>query len=140
MRGGVSHRGEKPKPLERRHPTPKEQVIYGHRGDFMQAKLYLKELDQHVVLRLAKRRVRMEVALKRWACIESVLTAVWTSSAFPFARVSPHTFGSSTAPRFEQHVTSVKQNVGREHCACSAHGRLPELPSSRSGTVPGRTS
>lgn len=86
VRGGVSRKGEKPKPLERRHPTPKEQVIYGHRGDFMQAKLYLKGLDQHVVLPLAERRVRMEVALKRWACIEFGLDRCMDLFDFPFRK------------------------------------------------------
>lgn len=86
IRGAVSRRGEKPKPLERRHPAPNEQVINGHRGDFMQAKLYLKELDQHVVLPLAERRVRMEVALKRWACMQFGLDRCMDLFDFPYRK------------------------------------------------------
>lgn len=36
----------------------------------MQAKLYLKTLDQGVKLPLTEQRVRMEVTLKRWACMQ----------------------------------------------------------------------
>lgn len=70
LRGAVSGRGQKPKPLERRFPRPDEEVLYGRRGDFMQAKLYLKTLDQGVILPLPEQRVRMEVTLKRWACMQ----------------------------------------------------------------------
>ncbi len=70
LRGAVSGRGQKPEPLERRFARPEEEVLYGRRGDFMQAKLYLKTLDQGVILPLTEQRVRMEVTLKRWACMQ----------------------------------------------------------------------
>lgn len=70
LRGAVSGRGQKPEPLERRFARHHEEVLYGHRGEFMQAKLYLKTIDQGKELTLAEQRVRMEVTLKRWACME----------------------------------------------------------------------
>ena len=63
-RGGVTTVGEPLKPFHRRFPSPHEQLIYGHRGDFMQAKAYLKRVDQGRRLAAAQQRVRMEVALK----------------------------------------------------------------------------
>ncbi len=68
VRGALSGRDQKPEPLERRFPTPNEEVIYGHRSEYMQAKMYLKTLDQGVILPVPEHRVRMEITLKLWAC------------------------------------------------------------------------
>lgn len=70
LRGAVSGPGKKPGPLERRFARPDEEVVYGHRGGFMQAKLYLKTLDQGVLLPVHEQAVRMEITLRRWACME----------------------------------------------------------------------
>lgn len=69
QRGAVSGRGKKPEPLERRFARPNEEVVYGHRGDFMQAKLYLKTLDHGALLPMHEQAVRMEITLRRWACM-----------------------------------------------------------------------
>lgn len=69
QRGAVDAPRMKPQPLERRFPRPDEEVVYGHRGDFMQSKLYLKTLDQGAILPHSEQRVRMEVTLKRNACM-----------------------------------------------------------------------
>ncbi|WP_439518429.1 hypothetical protein [Hydrogenophaga sp.] len=91
VRGALSGKGQKPKPLERRHPTPKEQVIYGRRVDLMQAKLYLKTLDQHVILPVVEQPVRMEIALQRWACVEFGLDTVNDLFGYPYrAKFATH--------------------------------------------------
>jgi hypothetical protein len=84
VRGAVRSRGQRPQPLERRHPRPDEQVIYGHRGDFMQAKLYLKTLDQHVALPVSEQRVRMEISLKRGACMDFGLDRAADMFGYPY--------------------------------------------------------
>lgn len=84
VRGAVRSRGQKPQPLERRHPRPDEQVIYGHRGDFMQAKLYLKTMDQRVALPISEQRVRIEISLKRWACIVFGLDRAENMFGYPY--------------------------------------------------------
>jgi len=68
-RFAVSGKGKKPEPLERRFARPTEEVVYGHRGGWMQAKLYLKTLDDGALLPLHEQAVRMEVTLRRWACM-----------------------------------------------------------------------
>lgn len=69
-RGAVSAPNTPIEPLERRMANAGEQVIYGHRGGFMQAKLYLKIQDQGVLLPYAEQLVRMEVHLRRGACMD----------------------------------------------------------------------
>lgn len=84
QRGAVNGPKQKPQPLERRFARPDEQVVYGHRGDFMQAKLYLKTMDQGVLLPESERRVRMEVALRRLACMEFGLANVADLFGYPY--------------------------------------------------------
>ena len=83
-RGALSKRGDKPSPLERRLARLGEEVIYGGKGDFMQAKLYLKTLDQGAELPASEHCVRMEVTLRRWACSEFGINHVSDLIAFPF--------------------------------------------------------
>lgn len=84
QRGAVSGRGKKPEPLERRFARPDEEVVYGHRGDFMQAKLYLKKLDQGVLLPVHEQAVRMEITLRRWACMEFGLSSLSDLFGYPY--------------------------------------------------------
>lgn len=72
-RGGVNAVGSPVMPLERRQAHPGEQVIYGNRGSFMQAKLYLKTTDQGADLPPSEHVVRMEVRLRRGACMDERL-------------------------------------------------------------------
>lgn len=83
-RGAVKKTGGPVEPLERRMARLGEQVVYGHRTDFMQAKLYLKERDQGRALPSEEHRVRMEVTLRRWACLEFGIDHVQDLIAFPF--------------------------------------------------------
>lgn len=69
-RGAVIERRGKVEPLERRQASPGEQVIYGGRREFMQAKLYYKVSDQDAPLPPEQHVVRMELHLKRGACID----------------------------------------------------------------------
>ncbi|MDZ4144875.1 MAG: hypothetical protein U1D29_10145 [Burkholderiales bacterium] len=50
-------------PFNRRVPGSKEQLLYGHRGDGAQVKVYLKGLDQKRQLPSHEQCVRMEVRL-----------------------------------------------------------------------------
>jgi hypothetical protein len=68
LRGAVSQKGQKPEPLERRFARIGEEVLYGHRRDWIQAKLYLKEIDNGVRLPATEHSVRMEITLKRYGC------------------------------------------------------------------------
>lgn len=83
-RGAVKKRGAKVEPLERRQAKVGEEVIYGGRHESMQAKLYLKTLDQGIVLPPEKHRVRMEITLRRWACKEFGINHVRDLIDFPF--------------------------------------------------------
>lgn len=69
-RGAVNKAGGEVMSLERRQAEVGEQVIYGGRGEFMQAKLYLKTRDQNTDLPPEAHVVRMEVRLRRGACID----------------------------------------------------------------------
>lgn len=84
QRGAVSGPGKKPEPLERRFARPNEEVVYGHRGDFMQAKLYLKTLDHGALLPLHEQAVRMEITLRRWACMEFGLSNLSDLFGYPY--------------------------------------------------------
>lgn len=65
MRGAVSRVGQKPEPFHVRYPSPDAQLIYGHRGEYMQSKAYLKRVDQHVQLPPEQQCVRTELAIRR---------------------------------------------------------------------------
>ncbi|WP_428000128.1 hypothetical protein [Acidovorax sp.] len=67
-RGAVSARGVPVQPLERRFAHMGEELIYGRRHDFMQAKLYYKTLDQDVILEAREQKIRTEITLCRWGC------------------------------------------------------------------------
>lgn len=69
-RGAVSGRGMPVEPLERKLARTGQELIYGHRSEFMQAKLYLKTTDRGRDLPEDQHVVRMEVTLLRGACIE----------------------------------------------------------------------
>lgn len=84
QRGAVDAPRMKPQPLERRFARPDEEVLYGHRGGFMQSKLYLKTLDHGGMLSLEKQRVRMEVTLRRWACMQFGLDKASDLFGYPY--------------------------------------------------------
>ncbi|MDZ4188785.1 MAG: hypothetical protein U1D25_11845 [Hydrogenophaga sp.] len=84
QRGAVDAPRMKPQPLERRFARPDEEVLYGHRGGFMQSKLYLKTLDRGTMLSLEKQRVRMEVTLRRWACVQFGLDKASDLFGYPY--------------------------------------------------------
>lgn len=84
QRGAVSGREKKPETLERRFARPSEEVLYGHRGDFMQAKLYLKTLDHGALLPAHEQAVRMEITLRRWACMEFGLANLSDLFGYPY--------------------------------------------------------
>lgn len=70
VRGGLTGEGQKPLPFHQRLPTAAEQLIYGRRGDFLQSKLYLKRVDQNMLLPPSEHRVRLELKLRRWALMD----------------------------------------------------------------------
>jgi hypothetical protein len=69
-RGGLTGPKQKPNPFHQRLPGPNEELIYGHRGDYLQSKLYLKTVDQGAALPRSEYRVRTELTLKRGALME----------------------------------------------------------------------
>ena len=88
QRGAVKERGQKPDQLERRFARSDEEVLYGHRStDFMQAKLYLKTIDQGKELTLPEQSVRMEVTLRRWACIQFGLSNAMDLFGYPYRSI-----------------------------------------------------
>jgi hypothetical protein len=83
-RGAVSGAGMPVEPLEQRRARTGQQVVYGHRNEFMQAKLYLKTRDQHFELPWEQRVVRMELTLNRWACMDESIAIGTLSSLLDF--------------------------------------------------------
>lgn len=83
-RGAVQAKNDKVKPLERRLAKVGEQVIYGGRGDFMQAKLYLKTQDHGAELQPEEQCVRMEITLRRWACQTVGINHIQDLLNFPY--------------------------------------------------------
>lgn len=86
QRGAVKERGGKVEPLERRLVEAGEEVIYGGRGEFMQAKLYHKTLDHGAELGLRHQSVRLEITLRRWACHELGIDHVGQLLGYPFRK------------------------------------------------------
>lgn len=84
QRGAVDAPRMKPLPLERRLARPDEEVLYGHRRESMQSKLYLKTLDQGATLPRQEQRVRMEVTLRRWACMQFGLNEARDLFGYPY--------------------------------------------------------
>jgi hypothetical protein len=69
-RGAVAGRGKPIEPLERRMANLGEELVYGHRGGYMQAKLYFKTRDQDMDLPESRYSVRMEIRLRKGACMD----------------------------------------------------------------------
>lgn len=69
-RGAVSGKGMPVEPLERKRAQTGQELIYGHRSEFMQAKLYLKTKDQNLDLPDHEHVVRLEITLRRSACMD----------------------------------------------------------------------
>lgn len=72
-RGSVAGKKQPIMPLERRFAPVGQQVVYGHRGEMMQAKLYWKTQDQHLALPEAEQSIRMELFMPRIACMDERL-------------------------------------------------------------------
>lgn len=90
-RGAVNGLGVKVQPLERRLARLGEEVIYGGRGEFMQAKLYLKTLDQGAELPLNEHSVRMEITLRRGGCQSFDINHVRDLIGYPYrSRFTTH--------------------------------------------------
>ncbi|MDP9902144.1 hypothetical protein [Variovorax ginsengisoli] len=88
MRGALTAAGQIPAPFHRRFPGPDEELIYGHRGDFVQSKAYLKRADQGKALPLEQHRVRMELSLRRLALMSTApaLRTLTDLQAFPYRK------------------------------------------------------
>ena len=70
MRGAVAGASQPIMPLERKRAVTGHQLIYGHRSAGMQAKLYLKTRDQNLDLPNDEHLVRMELNMRRLACMD----------------------------------------------------------------------
>lgn len=67
IRGGVRAVGQTPRPFHRRFPEPNEELVYGHRGGWMQSTVYLKRINERRTLEADEQSVRMELTMKQWA-------------------------------------------------------------------------
>ena len=67
MKGGFG--SSKPIPIDSRLPSPNETLVYSHRDEGHQAKLYLKTRDQGQALPVGEQRVRLETTLTRYAAM-----------------------------------------------------------------------
>lgn len=63
VRGGTDGVGKKPKPFHRRFPEPHEELVYGHKGGWMQSTAYLKRTNEGTEMDPSEHRVRMELTL-----------------------------------------------------------------------------
>lgn len=70
VRGGTDGVGKKPKPFHRRFPEPHEELVYGHRGGWMQSTAYLKRTNEGTEMAPSEHRVRMELTLTRGGLME----------------------------------------------------------------------
>ncbi len=70
LRGSVTGERQKPLPFHRSLPSAGRQLLYGHKGDFLQSKLYLKRVDQKLLLPPSEHRVRLELRMRRWALMD----------------------------------------------------------------------
>lgn len=75
-RGGVKSRGVAPVPFHDRFPDAEEQLLWGGRGDWMQAKVYLKRTDNNKELPIEAHCVRIELAVRRGALLEMGVVSV----------------------------------------------------------------
>lgn len=66
-RGAVEGKGMPVRPLEGGRPKSPQEIIYGSRYSFAQARMYWKTLDQGRLLDEADQVIRMEVTLKNFA-------------------------------------------------------------------------
>lgn len=78
--------GNKPKPFHRRLPKPNEELVYGHRGEGQNAKLYLKRQDNNLLLPLREQAVRLEVTMRRPALFEYGVRPLSDLYTFGFRR------------------------------------------------------
>lgn len=69
FKGAISDAVPKPTPFHMRIGKPTEELVYGHREEGQNAKLYLKNRDGGAPLPPKQHRVRMEITLKRWECM-----------------------------------------------------------------------
>ena len=101
-RGGLRGVGEKPAPFHQRFAHPDEELIYGHRGEWLQSKLYLKRMDQGKPLSTGQHRVRMELTMKRWACLEFGLDRLDDLLDFSYRSVFTKHFRIVDHPRIRE--------------------------------------
>ena len=69
FKGAFSDAVPKPTPFHMRTGKPTEELVYGHREEGQNAKLYLKTWDDGAPLPPEQHRVRLETTLKRWECL-----------------------------------------------------------------------
>lgn len=89
LRGAVTGAGQVPKPFHTRYPAPESQLLYGHRGDYMQSKVYLKRRDQHQPLPLERHCIRAEVSIMRGGLMadEFELERLLALRGYPYRRM-----------------------------------------------------
>jgi hypothetical protein len=98
-RGGVSGKGQKPKPFHRRFPEPHEELVYGRKHDRAQATAYWKRTNEGASLDPTQQSVRMEYTLWRAGLMELNLDRVSDLFGFPYQQVFTKHFRIVSHPR-----------------------------------------
>jgi hypothetical protein len=109
-RGGVSGKGQKPKPFHRRFPEPHEELVYGRRHDRAQATAYWKRTNEREALDLTRQSVRMEFTLWKAGLIELKLDCVSDLFDFSYQKVFTKHFRIVSHPR----VRAVNKRTATE--------------------------
>lgn len=96
VRGGLNAANVPPEPFHCRVPGADETLIYAHRGDWLQSKLYYKRTDERRALPLADHRIRIELTLRRYGVQHFGLEFLENLLDYPYRR------------RFAKHFCIIK--------------------------------
>lgn len=134
LRGGTTGRGTMT-PFHERLPSHTQQLLYGHRGEFQQVKVYLKARDNGKGLRPEQHRVRIEVRLRRNALMERGLDRISGLFGFQFRRELASTFRLIDRPfvrvRSQRSASATQQleiDMLRKWGAAGVGAFAPKMP------------
>lgn len=107
FRGSYRHCSKRPtlNPFNRRVPALEEQLLYGHRRDHAQVKVYAKTKDNRRTLNWTQYSIRVEVRLAGLALIHHEIHRAGDFIGFPFRRALSSYFrlvSGTTRPCFKR--------------------------------------
>jgi hypothetical protein len=112
FRGSVNGRGCRPKPFNDRKPGHDHQLLYGVRGGFLQAKVYLKDTDHGHSLPAEQHRLRLELAFRRGALLDEGILCM------------PQLLGLDYRKRFARHFRMIERPALRLNARRPADAEL----------------